>query len=95
MCYNTDNMKKKITQKILEYTVIFQPAEEGGYIVRVPALPGCTTQGETFEEAITNIKDAMRGYLAVLKDEGEDIPQETGDVLITKVTVPNPIHGII
>ncbi len=63
-------MPKQLSQKILEYTVIFEPAEEGGYVVSVPALPGCITQGETFEEAIAMIKDAMEGYLAVLKEEG-------------------------
>ena len=68
-------MAKKISQKILKYTAIFEPAEEGGYVVSVPALPGCATQGETFEEAVAMIKDALKGYLAVLKVEKEDIPQ--------------------
>lgn len=53
-------------KKILNYTAIFEPAEEGGYIVSVPALPGCSTQGETFEEATEMIKDAIEGYLAVI-----------------------------
>lgn len=83
-------MKKQIAQKILEYTVIFEPADEGGYVVSVPALPGCVTQGETFEEATVMIKDAMEGYLAVLEEEGEDIPQEKSDVVITKISVPSP-----
>ncbi len=83
-------MAKQLSQKILEYTVIFEPAEEGGYIVSVPALPGCVTQGDTFEEAVTMIKDAMEGYLAVLKEEGKDIPQEKSDIVITKVSVTNP-----
>lgn len=45
-------MAKKISQKILKYTAIFEPAEEGGYVVSVPALPGCATQGETFEKLL-------------------------------------------
>lgn len=56
---------KNLTKKILEYTAIFEPAEEGGYVVSVPAIPGCATQGETFEEAAVNIKDAIQGCLAV------------------------------
>jgi len=81
-------MAKKISQKILKYTAIFEPAEEGGYVVSVPTLPGCATQGETFEEAVAMIKDAMQGYLAVLRDEGEEIPQEIEDLVVTKVSVP-------
>lgn len=81
---------KSLTKKILAYTVIFEPAEEGGYVVSVPAIPGCATQGETFEEAAANIKDAIQGCLAVFKEEGEDIPQEKSDVVITKISVANP-----
>ena len=82
---------KNITQKILEYTAIFEPAEEGGYVVSVPALAGCATQGETFEDAVSNIKDALQGYLEVLKEEGQEIPQEKGDIVISKVAVANPM----
>lgn len=83
-------MAKKISQKILKYTVIFEPAPEGGYVVSVPALPGCLTQGETFEEAQEMIKDAMKGYLASLKEHGEEIPREKEEIVVTKVSVPNP-----
>lgn len=85
-------MDKHFYEKILEYTTIFEPAEEGGYVVNVPALPGCSTQGETFEEATKNIKDAIKGYLAVLKDEGEVIPREQSEVIITKIAVTNPVR---
>lgn len=81
-----NNLKKKI----IEYTVIFEPDDQGGYVVSVPALPGCVTQGESFEEAISNIKDAMKGYIEVLKEEGQAIPQEKSDIVITKVTIANP-----
>lgn len=85
---------KKISQKILKYTAIFEPAEEGGYVVSVPALPGCATQGETFEDAIYMIKDAIQLYLSVLKEDGEEIPQEKEDLVITKVAVPTPAFSI-
>lgn len=81
---------KSLSKKILKYTAIFEPAEEGGYVVSVPALPGCVTQGETFEEAVAMIKDAMGGYLEVLKEEGQEIPQEQSDVVITQVSIHNP-----
>ncbi len=87
-------MNKNLTEKILEYTVIFEPAEEGGYVVSVPLLPGCITQGETFEESVANIKDVMEGYLQVLKEEGEDIPKEKADIVITKVGVINPAFSL-
>ena len=81
---------KKISQKILKYTAIFEPAEEGGYVVSVPALPGCITEGDTFEEAVEIIKDAIEGYLYVMKKEGQEIPEETEDVVVTKVSIPAP-----
>ena len=83
-------MDKPISHKILEYTAIFEPAEEGGYVVSVPALPGCVTEGETFEEASAMIKDAVEGYVQVLKEEGQEIPQEKPDVVISKITIDNP-----
>lgn len=81
---------KKISQKILRYTVVFEPAEEGGYVVSVPVLPGCVTQGETFEEAVEMVKDAIQGYVAVLEEEGEEIPQESEETVVTKVSVQSP-----
>lgn len=84
-------MAKKISRKILKYTAIFEPAEEGGYIVSIPAIPGCVTQGDTFEEAVEMIKDALEGCLAVLKEEGQKIPRETEDTVVTKISVPEPI----
>jgi antitoxin HicB len=68
-------MTKNITQKILEYTVIFEPAEKGGYVATVPALNDCASQGETFEETVTNIKDAIQGIITVMEKEGLKIPQ--------------------
>ncbi len=60
-----------------QYTVILHPEpDEGGYSVTVPALPGCVTQGETFEEAIAMAKDAIRLYVETLRAEGELIPEE-------------------
>ncbi len=50
-------------QKVFEYTAVFQEEKEGGYSVWIPTLPGCASQGETFEEALKNIKEAIELYL--------------------------------
>jgi len=54
---------------IFQYTIILQPEEEGGYSVFVPALPGCFSQGESREEALANIQDALQLYLEDKKPE--------------------------
>lgn len=59
-----------------EYTAIFEPAEEGGYIVHVPALNGLTTEAETLEEGREMVKDAIKGYLEALKIQNLPIPEE-------------------
>jgi predicted RNase H-like HicB family nuclease len=74
-------------KQILDYAVILEPAEEGGYVVSVPALPGCFTQGETVEEALEMAKDAIEGYLAVVHQEEEDIPEEKISPIMTRVQV--------
>lgn len=84
-------MAESVSKKILKYTVIFEPAEEGGYVASVPSLPGCMTQGETFEETVLMVQDAISGYLRVLKEEGQEIPYEKEDLVVTKVAV----HGFI
>lgn len=58
-------------RKVLEYNTIFQKEKEGGYSVWVPTLPGCTSQGEIFEEALENIKEAISLYLEDIKERGE------------------------
>jgi len=61
---------------VYTYTVLFEPAAEGGYTVTVPMLPGVITEGDTLEEARERAKEAIRGYLKVLRKHGESIPQE-------------------
>ena len=68
------------------YTVIIHKAEEGGYWAGVPALPGCFSQGETVEEALKNVIEAIKAHLQVLREEGQEIPGE-GEVLLARVEV--------
>ncbi len=57
-----------------KFLVYLEAAEEGGYIVSCPQLPGCVTQGETIDEALAMIKDAIQGYITSLQKHGEPIP---------------------
>ena len=49
--------------------VILEPSDEGGYTVYVPSLPGCISEGETIEESLANIKEAIDLYLAPVEDD--------------------------
>lgn len=49
----------------MQIKAIIHPAEEGGYWAEVPALPGCITEGETMEEVLDNLQDAIAGWLEV------------------------------
>ncbi|MEK7815161.1 MAG: type II toxin-antitoxin system HicB family antitoxin [Chloroflexota bacterium] len=64
-----------------KYVVYLEPAEEGGYIASCPHFPGCITQGETVEEALDMIKDAIKGYISSLKKHGEPIPPGIGEII--------------
>jgi predicted RNase H-like HicB family nuclease len=75
---------------MLRYTVILIPEEEGGYSVEIPALPGCCTQGETKEEAISMAKEAIELYLESCRAHNEVIPQEFGIESLT-VAVREPV----
>ncbi len=69
----------------MEYSVVVHPAEEGGYWVEVPALPGCYSQGESVEEALANAKEAISLFLETLREEGQDIPKD--EDVVFKVAV--------
>ncbi len=67
-------MLGEIMKKKLRYRVILQPAEEGGYTVAVPALPGCISEGDTKQDALANIQEAIRGWVEVSLKYGDYIP---------------------
>jgi predicted RNase H-like HicB family nuclease len=58
------------------YTVILHPAEESGYWVEVPALPGCYSQGESVEEAVAKAREAIETHLEALSQDGQGIPDD-------------------
>lgn len=70
----------------IEYTVIFDLNENGGYTVTVPALPGLVTEGGTLEEAKAMARDAIACYVEGLLKDGEPIPEER-EVLRERLSV--------
>ena len=62
----------------MKYTVVLQRENDGGYVATVPALPGCVSQGDSREEALRNIGEAIELYIEDMKAAGESIPSEDG-----------------
>ena len=80
-------------ENILRYDVVFEEQPEGGFTVTVPALPGCISEGDTFEEARKNIMEAMELYLEDLTASGEDVPGENV-VFVERIEVERPSLSI-
>lgn len=53
----------------MKLKVVLEPSEEGGFTVYVPSLPGCISEGDTEEEALKNIREAVELYLEPVEDE--------------------------
>lgn len=72
------------------YSVLLEPdiEEPHRYNVRVPALPGCRTYGESVDDALANAAEAITGYVAVLLESGEPVPIEQHPALAATVAVP-------
>jgi len=87
-------MAQRQRVKIYKYTALFEPAEEGGFVVTIPVLPGCVTEGETFEEAVKMAKEAVKCYLGSLRKHGEPIPEESSQGFVGTIDVPVSIRGI-
>jgi predicted RNase H-like HicB family nuclease len=78
----------KISKKVYNYTAVFEPDEkDGGYTVTIPNLPGCISEGDNFEEALKNIKEATSLYLEVMKENKTNFFQENLGVIITPIQV--------
>lgn len=70
-----------------DFSVVLHPADEGGFWVEVPALPGCVSQGETEAEALANIREAIELTLESMREEGEPLPPGSDAVRTVTVTV--------
>ncbi len=62
----------------MKYTVVLEKGRESGFVATVPVLRGCISQGETHEETIANIKEAIEVYLEALQEDGLSLPTEVG-----------------
>jgi predicted RNase H-like HicB family nuclease len=62
----------------LRYTVILEEGREGGFVAICPALPGCVTQGDSRQEALGNIREAVEAYIEALLEDGLPVPVEEG-----------------
>jgi predicted RNase H-like HicB family nuclease len=65
--------------------VIIYPGEDGYWVAECPSLPGCVSQGQTREEAVKNIREAIQGYIAALEDDGLIVPEEKFEAILIAV----------
>jgi len=78
----------KRKMKIYQYTAVFEPDEKaGGFTVTIPSLPGCISEGDTFEEALKNIKEAASLYLETMKKNKKIVPKQESGIVIAPVQV--------
>jgi predicted RNase H-like HicB family nuclease len=65
--------------------VIVYPGEDGYWVVECPSLPGCVSQGKSREEAVVNIREAIRGYVAALVEDALPVPEERFETMVVAV----------
>ena len=65
--------------------VVIFPGEDAYWIAECPSLPGCISQGKTKEEAVSNIREAIEGYIAALEEDRLPVPPERFDTLLLAV----------
>jgi predicted RNase H-like HicB family nuclease len=65
--------------------VIIYPGEDGFWVAECPSLPGCVSQGQSREQAIVNIRQAIEGYILALRDDKLAVPPERFDALVVAV----------
>jgi len=72
--------------KAMDFKVFLErDIEDGGYVVRCPSLPGCYSQGETVEEALANIREAIELCLEDMEASGESLPDPSNTLVSTVV----------
>ena len=78
----------KIIHKAYQYTAVFEPDEKvGGFTVTIPSLPGCISEGDTFEEALKNIREAASLYIEVMRGKKRKIPEEEKAIVVTPIEI--------
>jgi predicted RNase H-like HicB family nuclease len=69
----------------MKFTVILEPEPDGGYSVICPAIPGCVSQGDSVDEALANIREAILLCLDVRREEGLAGPMETPEIVAEEI----------
>jgi predicted RNase H-like HicB family nuclease len=67
------------------YTAVFEREDDGGYSVWVPDLPGCASQGDTYDEAMANIREAIESYLEAHAKLGRPVPESRTEIQIVEI----------
>ena len=68
-----------------KFTVVLEPEEDGGYSVHCTVLPGCVSQGDTRQEALENILEAIALVLEVMQEDGTPLQDETTEVITEEI----------
>ena len=79
--------KQSLKKKIYQYTALFEEETGHGYTATIPSLPGCISEGNTFEETLKNIKEAASLYLEVAKEKKETVIRDEKKVIVAPVYV--------
>ncbi len=87
-------LRETVKQEEYAFTALFEPAEEGGYVVTCPALEGLVTQGDTLDEARAMVRDAIQCYVSSLHKDGLPVPRDKEiklDPIKEKVRIVLPV----
>ncbi len=67
---------------MVKYRVLIEPDEDGVFVAHVPALPGCISQGSSRDEALTNIREAIEGYVESLRAHDDPTPPAISEEIV-------------
>jgi len=69
----------------MRQVVLYPDPEDGGWVAEVPSLPGCVSDGDSKEDALRNVQDAIESWISAAEESGTEVPPETLDVLVCVV----------
>ena len=78
---------KTLKKVVHQYVALFEPDPSGGYTVSIPSLPGCISEGDTFEEALANIHEAAELYIDVMKHQRRTVRSSQNGTIVAPVMV--------
>ena len=82
-------MGRELTKTVYQYTAIFEPNKNGSYTATIPALPGCISEGNTFEAAVKNIEEAASLYLEDLRADRllAEFARDAQEIIVAPIKV--------